>query len=481
MENDNNDKEGGKNNDTVMTVHASKNNNKEGGTTIKTQTKKRKNLDENGDSKEQKKKAGGGNKSSKTNQSHEDGSNKRMRKDPPDQTARASTTVASAQGQKATKKNTSDSLNKGVLNAPKKSGASAPHPQPGISSRLIGTSSGKDKSAHQSSTFRRHESGVETRKRPPEELNRQAIERSNTVMSRATSMSGQSMGKNKAKPQQTSIPSKGDSVPAPKAVIPKQKVVPSKASTTHSGTSQPSKQMTGGRRSEQQIRKAFSPPPTQQKGNRNTCSTSNNKNSDVDNENARKVYQKIADKAKEARRKSVESQPALQHNESRPSASAEGNVDNADNRKEPAKKDGVIDLTEDSPDEDANAPSVALDVPHPSTSTQVKTQNDEESAAPPPAPSAPLAPPPPSPPASPIPQPIKNIPLPSPKPNPKAFTSNRQITFLPDRTSVQTSGNLRPRQSCRVEYDIGFHLDGSGSCLDDTQCVSVTERLVCVF
>ena len=62
-------------------------------------------------------------------------------------------------------------------------------------------------------------------------------------------------------------------------------------------------------------------------------------------------------------------------------------------------------------------------------------------------------------------------------PQPKPFTDNRKVVFLADRNPVFTSGNLQQRNSCTVEYDTGYHLDGSGSCCYDAHYIDASERL----
>ncbi|KAL3764063.1 hypothetical protein ACHAW5_000538 [Stephanodiscus triporus] len=85
-------------------------------------------------------------------------------------------------------------------------------------------------------------------------------------------------------------------------------------------------------------------------------------------------------------------------------------------------------------------------------------------------------PPPPSPPPSPPPRAtIRNLP-PSPGPSPRPFADVRTQAFRADAAPI-ASGSLTSRPGCVVAFDAGFHLDGSGTCMDGARCVDVGERL----
>ena len=193
----------------------------------------------------------------------------------------------------------------------------------------------------------------------------------------------------------------------------------------------------------------------------------NNTNNVLDNSNARDVYEKVAAKAK-ARRESAETG---HQNVSLAASSVEEG-------KEPKMNDDVIDLTEDSPshespsDVETRPASVTASASTALNRNQAIKEDEVRSRNSPPPP-----PPPPSPPASPLPLPIiHDLPPPS-KPQPKPFMDNRKVVFLADRNPVFTSGNLQQRNSCTVEYDTGYHLDGSGSCCYDAHYIDASERL----
>lgn len=148
-----------------------------------------------------------------------------------------------------------------------------------------------------------------------------------------------------------------------------------------------------------------------------------------------------------------------------PSSSAHSPAaENTDEGKAPDNHD-VIDLTGDDSPPQESSPAKA-----PSASNQAIKQSDEEHA-------------PPSPPASPLPFATIHHPPPSPQPKPKPFSSMRRLLFAADKknnhtdTVTKASGSLTERPSCAVTYDAGFHLDGSGSCMDDALCLDVSERL----
>ena len=193
---------------------------------------------------------------------------------------------------------------------------------------------------------------------------------------------------------------------------------------------------------------------------KSSTSPTTNKDGIDNNDNARDVYQKVAARVKEAKRQLAESQV---QNKSPPASS---NTEDLAVRKAPETLDDIIDLTEDSPPHeppsDDDAPSVGS-----APSTHAIKQNDEDT----------VISQPPSPPASPIPPPTIHSPPPSAKPNPKPFTLNRNLLFLEDRNPVPTSGCLDPRPPCTVAFDTGYHLDGSGSCLDDAHRINVNQRL----
>ncbi|KAL7542827.1 hypothetical protein ACHAXR_012179 [Thalassiosira sp. AJA248-18] len=144
------------------------------------------------------------------------------------------------------------------------------------------------------------------------------------------------------------------------------------------------------------------------------------------------------------------------------------NAENANTGK--ALDEDVIDLTSDSPTPEC-FPSVPNDAP--SSSTQPIKQNDEEKVD-----NNRMVPQqPPSPPASPLPFPTIHNPAPSPRPNPKPFSDMSCLLFHADNVEPTASGSLNCRPSCALTFDAGFHLDGSGSCLDDELCIDVCERL----
>lgn len=201
----------------------------------------------------------------------------------------------------------------------------------------------------------------------------------------------------------------------------------------------------------------------------NTSPVPNNNTNDIlDNSNARDVYEKVAAKAK-SRRESAE--PGHQN-----VALA---ASNAEEGKEPEMNDDVIDLTEDSPSHESPSdvethPASVVAASTTLNRNQAIKEDDIRSSN---SPSPPPPPPPPSPPASPIPPPIiHDLPPPS-MPQPKPFMDNRKVVFLADRNPVFTSGNLQQRNSCTVEYDTGYHLDGSGSCCYDAHYIDAGERL----
>jgi len=129
--------------------------------------------------------------------------------------------------------------------------------------------------------------------------------------------------------------------------------------------------------------------------------------------------------------------------------------------------DDVIDLTADSPPHELPlSPNEA-----PASNETIKRDDEQNDEAPSPQPV--------SPPASPIPfAKISNRP-PSPRPKPRPISEMSSLRFLPDTNPI-FSGSLisfARKTSCRVSFDAGFHLDGSGSCLDDALCIDVSERL----
>lgn len=150
--------------------------------------------------------------------------------------------------------------------------------------------------------------------------------------------------------------------------------------------------------------------------------------------------------------------------------------------------DDVIDLTCDSP------PTCPLEAASkaPSTPQKVIKQNTDEENTESNKPSATakvltpicakpikksIPPRPPSPPASPPPPAIIHNPPPPPRPKPETFSKMQTILFNADPIPTR-SGSLAGRPSCGVSYDTGYHLDGSGSCMDDATCISVKTRLL---
>jgi len=162
-----------------------------------------------------------------------------------------------------------------------------------------------------------------------------------------------------------------------------------------------------------------------------------------------------------------------------PKALPAANAENTENGTE-SDNDDVIDLTEESPTDEnpplLKTPSIAVEAP--SSSHQAMKQggegNKDRNRAVPQGP-----PPPPSPPASPLPFATFHNPPPAPKPKPKPFSARSSLIFLPDGKPPNpiASGSLNGRTSCVLSFDAGYHLDGSGSCLDDELCSDVSERL----
>mmetsp|Transcript_15510 Transcript_15510/g.28193 ORF Transcript_15510/g.28193 Transcript_15510/m.28193 type:complete len:928 (+) Transcript_15510:131-2914(+) len=159
--------------------------------------------------------------------------------------------------------------------------------------------------------------------------------------------------------------------------------------------------------------------------------------------------------------------------ESQKELSPTSNAKNTDTGNE--SDDDVIDLTCDSPPHESppskSPSSVAAKAP--STSNRAIKQCDEESTVK----NRTVPQRPPSPPASPLPLATIHNPPPSPQPRPKPFSVRRSLIFDAD-VNPTASGSLRGRPSCMVSFDAGFHLDGSGSCLNDALCIDVSERLM---
>lgn len=133
-----------------------------------------------------------------------------------------------------------------------------------------------------------------------------------------------------------------------------------------------------------------------------------------------------------------------------------------DANKSTGKDAGVIDLTDDSPPSSPLLRPATL-VP----SVAVKQLADETPAVKSPSP-------PPSPPPTTT---ILNR-LPPALPTPKPFTKMSKITFRADDIKPYSSGSVdNPRRTCAYSYDVGFHLDGIGACLDDKSCNDFRERL----
>lgn len=87
----------------------------------------------------------------------------------------------------------------------------------------------------------------------------------------------------------------------------------------------------------------------------------------------------------------------------------------------------------------------------------------------------------PSPPPSPPPKTrILRI-LPPPRPQPSTFCSMRNLHFPADKrdqnSRLTSSSGLKERSYCLVNYDAGFHLDGSGTCMDDKTRIDIRNRL----
>ena len=140
---------------------------------------------------------------------------------------------------------------------------------------------------------------------------------------------------------------------------------------------------------------------------------------------------------------------------------------------EPADDD-VIDLCSSDDDDDSLRPTPSIKVATLSTANPPtkKEQNDEE----PRLASSFVPPPPPSPPASPVPPATIHNPAPAPRPKPKTFSDMRVLPFYADNASPLVSGSLNARASCTVRFDSGYHLDGSGSCLNDALRRDACER-----
>jgi len=151
----------------------------------------------------------------------------------------------------------------------------------------------------------------------------------------------------------------------------------------------------------------------------------------------------------------------------RPSKNSQNNAKKTDTR------NVVIDLTLDSPPHESpsSIDSSLVVVDAPSASNQAIKQLDEENSDRYVVPQQ-L----PSPPASPIPLATIHNPSPPFQPKPKPFSDMRTLFFQADGNPI-ASGSLNPRPSCAVSFDAGFHLDGSGSCLDDALRINVSERL----
>eukprot|EP00584_Thalassiosira_punctigera_P009071 CAMPEP_0172527548 /NCGR_PEP_ID=MMETSP1067-20121228/2202_1 /TAXON_ID=265564 ORGANISM="Thalassiosira punctigera, Strain Tpunct2005C2" /NCGR_SAMPLE_ID=MMETSP1067 /ASSEMBLY_ACC=CAM_ASM_000444 /LENGTH=1137 /DNA_ID=CAMNT_0013311301 /DNA_START=160 /DNA_END=3573 /DNA_ORIENTATION=- len=139
----------------------------------------------------------------------------------------------------------------------------------------------------------------------------------------------------------------------------------------------------------------------------------------------------------------------------------------------------VIDLTEETPTigPPRSQKSTLVSANVFSTSCQAIKQSDEENKDENPVVPKLLKPPPPppSPPASPLPLATIHNPPPSPQPKPKPFSERCSLTFKADDPIA--SGSLKGRTSCVLSFDAGFHLDGSGSCLNDEIRINVNTRL----
>jgi len=71
--------------------------------------------------------------------------------------------------------------------------------------------------------------------------------------------------------------------------------------------------------------------------------------------------------------------------------------------------------------------------------------------------------------------------LPPPRPRPSTFCIMRNLHFPADKrdqnSRLTSSSGLKERSYCLVNYDAGFHLDGSGSCMDDKSRMDIRARL----
>jgi hypothetical protein len=67
--------------------------------------------------------------------------------------------------------------------------------------------------------------------------------------------------------------------------------------------------------------------------------------------------------------------------------------------------------------------------------------------------------------------------LPSPFSEPRPFSQTRTVAFLADNKLQSASGGLYPRLSNQYSYDAGYHLHGSGACLEHKTYLNVQERL----
>lgn len=141
--------------------------------------------------------------------------------------------------------------------------------------------------------------------------------------------------------------------------------------------------------------------------------------------------------------------------------------------------DGIIDLTVDSFDDEDSTPTTTTHLPSApvacapllASDRAVEPCKNEEGVLP-----SKLSLTPPSPPPSPLPLTMIRDPPPLPGPMPKTFTDVRMHEFLMDYAPI-ASASLTSRPACIISCDAGFHLDGSGTCLDEARCIDVRERL----
>ena len=143
-------------------------------------------------------------------------------------------------------------------------------------------------------------------------------------------------------------------------------------------------------------------------------------------------------------------------------------------------QDDVIDLTDDSP---LHEPRSSTTPPPAATKMQCdKAILGRRQAIPQPSAGTALKRPP-SPPASPLSPATVHSPPPAPAAAPRPFAERRSLLLYADgnlkggRSTSTASCSLQGRPSCVVSFDAGFHLDGSGSCLDNKLCIDVSERL----